>query len=210
MRIAIIGSGEVGVALARRWVSAGHTVSFAVRNPQSPKARAAADATGGGVPLRAVREAVAAAEAVVLATQFRDAESALAGAGPLAGKLLIDATNPLAPDLTGLVVAGGDSGAEQIARWAGGARVVKAFNTTGCNVMENPRFPAGSAAMLVCGDDAAAREVVLGLARDIGFDSVDAGPLSQARLLEPLAMLWIRLAYVQGLGREFAFGLLRR
>ena len=104
MRIAIIGTGSVGVTLDRRWLAAGHTVSLAVRNPGSPKARSAVDATAGAVPLRPVREAVAAAEAVVLATQFADAEAALAGAGALAGKLLIDATNPLKPDLSGLAV----------------------------------------------------------------------------------------------------------
>jgi 8-hydroxy-5-deazaflavin:NADPH oxidoreductase len=210
MKIAIIGSGVVGVALARRLGEAGHGVSFAVRDPSSPRARAAAEATRGAIPLTPVVAAVAAAEVVVLATQFGDAEAALAGAGPLTGKILIDATNPLKPDLSGFSIAGETSAAERVAAWAGGARVVKAFNTTGFNVMENPRFPAGAAAMFVCGDDASARNTVLGLARDIGFDAVDAGSLVEARLLEPLAMLWIKLAYARGLGRDIAFALLRR
>jgi predicted dinucleotide-binding enzyme len=210
MNIAIIGTGAVGIALARRLTAAGHAVTFAARDPDSAKARAARAATGGAIPFAAVTPAVARAEVVILATQFADAQAAIASAGSLAGKVLVDATNPLKPDLSGLTVQGSDSAAEQVARWAKDARVVKAFNMTGANVMQNPAFPAGTAVMFVCGDDAAARQAAARLARDVGFDAIEAGPLAEARLLEPLAMLWIKLAYAHGLGRDIAFALLRR
>lgn len=80
---------------------------------------------------------------------------------------------------------------------------------TGYDNMANPRYPEGPVTMFICGDDDAARQAVAQLAQDIGFDPVDCGPLAQARLLEPLAVLWITLA-VGGLGRDFAFRLMRR
>jgi 8-hydroxy-5-deazaflavin:NADPH oxidoreductase len=128
----------------------------------------------------------------------------------LTGKVLIDATNPLLPNLAGVEYGTTTSGAEQVAGWAHGARVVKAFNTVGFNIMANPAFGAGRAVMFYCGDDAGAKGMVKPLVDDLGFESVDAGPLSQARLLEPLALLWISLALVHGQGREIAFSLLRR
>jgi predicted dinucleotide-binding enzyme len=88
--------------------------------------------------------------------------------------------------------------------------VVKAFNTTGADNMASPVYPAGKIFMPVCGDDADAKARVIALAASIGFDAVDFGPLDGARYLEPLAMVWIKLAMVQKLGRDFAFGLLRR
>ena len=97
-----------------------------------------------------------------------------------------------------------------MARWAAGAKVVKAFNTIGAQHMANPRFGGQSASMFICGDDAAAKKTVATLAEALGFEPVDAGPLTQARLLEPLAMLWISMAYAYGHGANIAFRLLRR
>src|SRR5262249_27249750 len=101
------------------------------------------------------------------------------------------------------------SGAEQVARWAKGAKVFKAFNTTGSNIMADPVIDGTRTVMFVCGDDEAAKPAVLQLASDLGFDAVDAGKLVQARLLEPWAMLWISLAFGK-VGRDFGFALLRR
>jgi predicted dinucleotide-binding enzyme len=92
----------------------------------------------------------------------------------------------------------------------GGAKVVKAFNTVGFNIMANPAFGADRPVMFYCGDDAAAKQTVRPLVEQLGFEAVDAGPLSQARVLEPFALLWISLAYAQGQGRDIAFKLLRR
>ena len=133
-------------------------------------------------------------------------------AGDLSGKVLVDATNPVRRGAGGMEVdegPKGDSGAERVAAIANGARVVKAFNTTGFNNMANPVYGGEPTVMFVAGDDAAAKETVLRLAADLGFDPVDAGPLLRARELEHLALLWISLS-IGGLGREFAFRLVWR
>src|SRR5262249_29771021 len=122
----------------------------------------------------------------------------------------LDCTNPLAADLSGLTVGLTTSGGEQVASWARGARVVKVFNTTGFGNMANPTYREGAVTMLYCGDDPEAKAAAHALARDLGFDPIDAGPLMQARLLEPFALLWISLALRQRLGVDFAFRLIRR
>jgi uncharacterized membrane protein len=106
----------------------------------------------------------------------------------------VDATNPLAPGLKGLAVGTHTSGAEELAKLAHGARVVKAFNTTGAENMADTTYPQGMPWMPVCGDDAQARERVMALATLLGFDAVDMGALRSARYLEPFAMAWIHLA----------------
>ena len=100
--------------------------------------------------------------------------------------------------------------AEQIAAAVSGARVVKAFNSTGAGNMDNPDYDGMAASMFICGDDAPAKQVVAQLAQELGFDVVDAGGLTVARYLEPLAFLWVNQAYVQGEGPNIAFKLLRR
>ncbi len=210
MKIGVIGAGNVGGTLGKGWAAKGHEILYGVRSPNDAKAQGVVRATGGSARAASVKDAAAGAEVVVLATPWGGAREALAAAGNLAGKVLIDATNPLKPDLSGLAVGYTTSAAEEVARWAPGARVVKAFNTTGAKNMANPRFGAQSASMFLCGDDAGAKKTVAGLAEALGFDPVDAGPLTQARLLEPLAMLWISMAYAYGHGPEIAFKLLRR
>ena len=130
--------------------------------------------------------------------------------GDWRGKILIDCTNPLASDLSGLTVGHTTSAGELVAEWARAARVVKAFNNTGAGNMADPNYGDAAAAMFICGDDPEAKKIVGGLAKELGFDVVDAGGLVMARYLEPLAMLWVRLAYVEGLGPNIAFKLLKR
>jgi len=165
---------------------------------------------GGTARAASSADAAASSDIVLVATPWPATRGAIEGAGPLAGKILIDATNPLLPQLAGLEFGNTTSGAEQVASWAPGARVVKAFNTIGFNIMANPRFGDRAASMFYCGDDAAAKQVVHQLAAEIGLDAHDAGPLGQARLLEPFAMLWISLAVAHGYGREIAFDFMRR
>ena len=102
------------------------------------------------------------------------------------------------------------SGAEQIAALVPGAHVVKAFNQTGYANMAQPAYGNQRSLMFVCGDDAASRAKVCELSEAVGFETIDAGALRVARLLEPLAMLWIHLAFTTELKRDFAFALLRR
>ena len=124
---------------------------------------------------------------------------------------MVDATNPLNADTppSGLTVGLTTSAAEHIAAWAPGARVVKGFNTLGARLFVDPVFDGQAASMFLCSDDAEAKRVVAGLAAELSFDVVDAGPLVNARWLEPLAMLWIKLSIAQGM-RPIAFKLLRR
>ncbi len=205
MHIAIIGAGRVGTTLGRGLQRAGHTIHYGVRAPNSP------DADGlraEGAAVDTVAEAVAAASLVILATPWPATRDALQAAGDFGGRILIDATNPIGPGLT-LTHGKDDSGAEQVQRWATGARVVKAFHSTGAEIMAEPRFPGGAAMMLVAGDEASDCDVVLGLCHDLGFDARRLGPLAKARLLEPMALVWITLA-IQGGDRGFAFGWLHR
>ena len=102
-----------------------------------------------------------------------------------------------------------DSGGEQVQAWAPSARVVKVLNSTGAENMADPHYGAERATMFLCGGDATARAVAARLVEDLGFEAVAAGPLANARLLEPLALLWIDLALRQGLGRGIAFRRLR-
>jgi hypothetical protein len=109
-----------------------------------------------------------------------------------------------------LAVGHTTSAAEQVASWAGGAAVVKGFNSTGAGNMLNPDDAESKPTMFLCGNDAPAKLAVSRLTEEIGFEAVDAGPLTSARYLEPLAMRWITLAYTQGLGPDIAFKLRRR
>jgi 8-hydroxy-5-deazaflavin:NADPH oxidoreductase len=210
MKIAILGAGNVGGALGKGWAAKGHSIYFGVPQPQNEKMSALLKSVGKNARAGTVHEASENAEVVVLATPWPATRDAVIAAGKLAGKIVIDCTNPLEPDLSGLAVGHTTSAGEQVAQWAAGARVVKAFNTTGAGNMANTHYGDKEITMCVAGDDAAAKSVVMKLAHDLGFEAVDAGPLKIARLLEPFAMLWIYLAVKQGLGPNIAFKLLRR
>ena len=206
MRIAIIGAGSVGRALAQR-LSSKHSIVFGVRDPLAPKHH---DAKALGEFMKNER-AVAAAEVVIVALPWAETEAALKALGAaLDGKVIADATNPIRADFTGLEFGHDDSAGERIQRLLPKARVVKAFNTTGAANQTDPDYPGGPVTMLLAGDDAAAVETVRALAADAGFAPLSAGPLKLARQLEQLAWLWIHLAYKAGLGPDFAFRLEKR
>jgi predicted dinucleotide-binding enzyme len=133
----------------------------------------------------------------------------LAGAGSFAGKIVIDLLNPILPDLSGMAVGMTTSATEIVASWCPGARVVKAFNTISYVVMANPVVNGEPVVMFYCGDDAEAKKVTAQLAAELGFNAVDAGPLIQARLLEPFALLWTSLAFKQGFGVHWGFKILK-
>jgi hypothetical protein len=192
------------------WAAKDHEVAFGVRRPNDAKVQALLTATGKRARAASLKDAVTGTEVVVLATPWAATEAAIREAGELRGKVVVDATNPLKADLSGLVFGHSTSAAEQVAGWAPGARVVKAFNTIGAAHMADPRFGTQRASMFICGNDASAKATVVRLAGELGFDPVDCGPLTQARLLEPLAMLWISMAYAYGAGPNIGFALLRK
>jgi predicted dinucleotide-binding enzyme len=207
MRIAIIGAGSVGGTLGKAWLKRGYDVLWGIRNPADPKY--------AGLPKDRIKlpaEAVDAAEVVVIATPWSSTEAAVKNLGKsLANKIVIDCTNPLGigPDGLQLVLGFETSAAEQIANWSPGAWVFKTLNTTGSDNMGNAASYPVKRRLLVAGDDAAEKAVVMDLVRTLGFDPVDAGPLKNARLLEPFAMVWIDQAIKRGRGRDFAFALVK-
>lgn len=207
MRIGIIGMGSVGSALGRRWAEAGHEVTFGVRDPGNSEKQAAAksmNATLGPVC------AVAATDAVLLAVKWAAVPDALKEAGDLAGRVLLDCTNPVNADFTDLTLGHDTSAGEQIAAMAPRARVVKIFNTNGARNMADTNYGQHKVSMFYAGDDSAANRLAAGLAAEIGFEPIELGPLKYARLLEPLAMSWIVLARHRGFGRDFAIDVVRR
>lgn len=208
MNIGILGSGNVGGILGTRWAAAGHTITFGSRNPASAEMRDLVSKAGGNATAATNSDTAATSDILLIATPWMVTQQVLASAGDLNGKILIDATNPLLPDLSGLELGNTTSAAEQIAAWAPGAKVVKAFNTIGANIMANPAFASRAAILFYCGDDTPAKQLTHQLATEIGFNAYDAGPLRQARVLEPFALLWISLAFAGG--REIGFDLLRR
>jgi len=211
MKVGILGAGRVGGALGQALARAGHEVCWGLREPEALDAALRDHGSSRTIP-----EMAKWADAVVLAVPFGAAQDALAAAGDLGGKPLLDATNPIGPRL-GLLHAGDDSGAENVARWAKNAKVVKAFNTTGYENMQTPVYDEGASAMLYCGDDEDACAVARTLVEAVGFEPIFVGGLTKARLLEPFAMVWITLAMEQPGGalnrldaRSFAFRLMRR
>jgi len=210
MKIAIIGIGNVGGTLGPAWAKAGHDVIFGVRDPNSEKVKSVLENSGPKARAADVAEAASAAEIVVFATPWSATQDAVQASGNLDGKLVVDCTNPIAPDLKGLVIGTTTSAAEQVAQWAQGARVVKAFNTTSSGNMANPLYASQPVTMFICGDDPEARETVAQLAKDVGLEPCVTGPLYHARYFEPMAMLWVDMAYLQGKGPDFAYKILKR
>jgi predicted dinucleotide-binding enzyme len=202
MRIGIVGAGNVGRALGKRWAIKGHDVVYGVRDPLKSTDLA---------PCLSVTDAVANAEVVVLAVMFHAIEAALRDCGDLSGKILLDPTNPLAMDDGGLKLAIGfeTSSAEFIAARTQ-ARVVKALNQVGAGVLGDASSYAAKPIQFVAGDDAAAKRTVTDLVEDLGFEALDAGPLKAARLLEPMAMIWIDQAMRNGMASDRAWALLDR
>ncbi|MHA2184721.1 MAG: NADPH-dependent F420 reductase, partial [Promethearchaeota archaeon] len=149
-------------------------------------------------------------EVIVLAVPWSAVKETIEVVGDLTGKIIIDCTNAVAPHLGGLLLGHTTSAAEKIAEWAKAAKVIKAFNSLGAENLTKLQYGSQSASTFICGDDMDAKSIVRNLGEELGFDVVDAGPLENARLLEPLAMLWIDLAYKQGMGTDIAFKLLRR
>lgn len=202
MRIAILGTGRVGSAVARGLRGRGHAITFGTRRPQA----AAALAAETGATLAAPAEAAAGAELVVLALPWAAAEAAVRALGPLDGRVVVDCMNPLGPVEGGLGLTLGHttSGAETVARWLPRARVVKTLNQVGAEIIaDTARLPLRPA-MFLAGDDAGAKALAATLVTDLGFEALDAGGLRAARLLEPLAMVWINQAILRGRGRDWA------
>jgi hypothetical protein len=204
MQIAIIGTGHVGGAIARGLVGKGHSITFGARDPKAEKTAALARETGADTALPAV--AAAAADVVILALPWGAAEAAVRALGPLAGKTVIDCMNPLGmvDGALGLTIGHVDSGGETVQRWLPQAHVVKTLNQVGAEIMaKNDHLPLRPA-MFMAGDSDSAKARVAQVLTDLGFAPLDAGGMAKARLLEPLALVWINQALFRGKGRTWA------
>jgi predicted dinucleotide-binding enzyme len=204
MRVAIIGAGKVGAALARGLSGKGHQLTLGVRDPEREDMKALAAATGAALALPV--EAAVGAEVVVLALPWRVAEGAVKALGDLSGKVVIDCMNPLGmvDGALGLVVGHTTSGAEVLQGWMPKARGVKTLNQVGAEIMARNAHLPQRPVQFVAGDDQAAKDMAIRLLADLGFEALDAGALRQARILEPLALVWINQAVARGKGRNWA------
>lgn len=204
-KVAIIGAGKVGSGLARALAAKGHTILFGVRNPSSDKTRAALALLRDKAVVTNIPDAIVYGDLIVLAVGWPDAAEIIRSlADHLKGKILIDTTN-----LFGDPTHDGRSGAEILAELAPEAQVVKCFNTIGSEHFTDPIFNDKPASMYLCGDDAEAKTFVGWLVSDLGFELVDAGPLSNAGALEAMGRLWVYLSK-NGMGRDFAFKLVKK
>jgi predicted dinucleotide-binding enzyme len=191
MRVGIIGDGNVGSALQRGLSKAGHEARAVGNDPA------------------AVRETARNAEVVFLAVPFGSVDDVVREVrGEVDGKVIVDVTNALNPDYS-LAVGFTSSGAEELQKKLPGSRVVKAFNTVFAQHMDSGHVKDEQLTVLAASDDAEAKRTVIELAKSIGFDAVDAGPLQNARLIEPFALQNISLGYMLGLGTEIGFRLVR-
>jgi len=212
MKIAFIGTGNVGAPLADHLQKLGHQVFIAARDPQSKSVLEATNRNSKLIvksPIEAVQEA----EIVFLATPFNAIETALAPVKSLLdGKILVDCTNPVGANLShGLQSQ--ISGSETVQEFVPNTHVVKAFTIYGFENFEDSTY-AGygdiKPAMLIAGNDKPAKEIVSSLCSQLGLEPVDTGNLSMSLHLEHMTLLWIQMARVQGKGAGFVWAMLQR
>ncbi len=200
MRIGVIGTGNMGSAFVQRLRAGGHDVVVTGRDLDKAAelgARFGAKAIEASNMGRQV-------DLVIAATPYHEQARALAGAGDLRDKPVVEISNPVTSDM-GLAIGHNTSAAEEIARAVPEAHVVKAFNTIFAHVLsEGAQLAEGRAVVLCASDDETSKRLVQELAESLGFDSLDAGPLKNARLLEPMGLLNIYFGSVAGLGHDIA------
>lgn len=209
MKVTVIGAGSMGSSFVKQLTRAGHQVSVTARDAAKAAQVAAAHPGARSVPAAGAADG---ADAVVLATGYGDAVTALRSVGDLTGKVVVDITNPLTADYMDLTIGHGTSAAEEIAKAVPGAEVVKAFNTVFAQVLAaGADFGNGQQAQIfVASDSGRAKQIARALAESIGFAVVDAGPLKNARYLEPVAGLNIYPGYGAGLGTGIAPAWIRK
>jgi hypothetical protein len=211
VKVGIIGSGDVGKKLGDSFVDLGHSVKIGTRD--ATKLAEWASKHGNRASAGSFADAAAFGDIIVVATSWAGTASALDMANPknMAGKIVIDVTNPL--DFSTmppkLAVGNTDSAGETVQRLLSEARVVKAFNIVGNPHMYKPNFSEGRPTMFICGNDDSAKKMVTDLLTSFGWESIDIGGIEGSRLLEPLAMLWITYYFRTGTGNH-AFKLLRK
>lgn len=213
MKIGIIGSGVVGRSLGTGLAGLGHEVMMASRDPDRDDIKDWVSRSGANASAGTNADVAASCDIAVLATSWDGAENAVKLAGPsnLAGKVVIDVTNPLEFSSGGPALAVGhtDSGGEIVQRWLADSKVVKAFNSIGNQHMVKPDFADGPPDMFICGNDGDSKKTVTELTESLGWQVVDIGGIEGSRYLEPLAMIWITHLINTGSG-DHVFKMLRK
>jgi 8-hydroxy-5-deazaflavin:NADPH oxidoreductase len=210
MKIAIIGTGTVGSALARGLKKSPHKIVLGARDVTDAATKGlAADV---GAELASPAEAAGSAELVILALPWDVAEAAVKALGDLTGKIVIDCMNPLGMvgGALALLLGHTTSGGETVATWLPGAHVVKTLNQVGAEMMADNAGLPHRPVMFMAGDDAQAKAKVAAVLSDLGFEPLDAGDIARSRLLEPFGMVWINQALLRGKGRNWAFAAVER
>ena len=205
MKIAIIGTGNVGSALAKKWANYGHTINVGVRDLNNFKGKESMESIGANI--MSIKEAVANSGIVLLATPAPKAIEVAQSLGDTSDKVIIDAMN--------IIMGRGPEGykntAQAVLDNTNSNNVVKCFNTTGFNNMENPNYGEFAIDAFVAGDNENGKQVASQLAIDAGFDKCyDIGGNDKFELMDQFAWFWINLAMIQGQGREIGFKLFKR
>jgi 8-hydroxy-5-deazaflavin:NADPH oxidoreductase len=200
VKIGIIGAGNMGTGLGKYWAQNQHEILLSYSRDEN-KLRQAAASIGDGVRTGRPAEAAAFGDVVLLATPYSGTPDAIRAAGSLDGKIVFGCVNPFQPDFSGMIVGTTTSGAEEMAKLARGARYVAALPSFAEMLHAgSTKFGNETASAFYCGDDAGATKIVAGLLRETGVEAVDAGPLRNARFVEPAMMLLVQLAYPLGMG----------
>jgi 8-hydroxy-5-deazaflavin:NADPH oxidoreductase len=200
MKIGIIGAGNMGTGLGKYWARNKHELMLSYSRDEN-KLREAAASIGKNVRTGSPAEAAAFGDVVLLATPYSATPDAIRAAGSLDGKIVFGCVNPFKPDFSGMIVGTTTSGAEEMATLARGAKYVAALPSFAEMLHAgSTKFGNETALAFYCGDDAEAKKVVAGLLQETGVEPVDAGPLRNARFVEPAMMLLVQLAYPLGMG----------
>jgi hypothetical protein len=197
MKIAVIGTGNMGTALAREIAGADHELIIGARNVD--KATSLAKKIGPQVEAGGISAAIKAADLIVMALPYEANLAALKGVDA-SGKILVDVSNPITADFRDLAVGHTTSAAEELQARAPGARVVKAFNTIFSDLLLREARNGTSLQVFLASDDAKAKRAVESLVRAMDFEPVDAGPLRNSRFLEPMGEMNIHFGFFLGWG----------
>ncbi len=206
MKIAIVGAGSVGKILATKWAFQGHEIILGTLNPPQHEALA----QDLNAKIYSPADATKYADVIVLTIPFSAVTQIIDELTHIENKPVLDCTNPVKPDLSGLMTPPDSSAAEYIQEKLPKAHVFKVFNSAGAPAIEDPDYPTGKAAMFYCGNDPDARNTVKRLVEQIGFEPIAVGELKAARMLEGLGLLHTQLGFRFGMGKDFAFGILKR
>lgn len=200
MKIAILGAGNIGGTLGKKWIAAGHEVRFGVRDAESPKTKKSLDEAKGAIAV-GISEAIAFADVVLVSTPWATVpEIALANAGLLEGKIIFDATNNFAgPIINNIAV---------LQNAAPTAKIFRAFNSLGWEVFAQPIFDGQQAEMFYTGPEGEARVLTHRLIDEIGVKPVWAGENDRVHLVDAIGALWVTMVFQRGWKRRWAFKVL--